>query len=268
MSAFAHHLAYDFRTGVRDRSKLLMYYLFPLVFFALMGGLMSTVNPGFTKVIVPGMALFAFMCASLLTIPSGLVSAREAGVYRSYRINGVPSSSIMGIPVLSTAVHMAIIVVIIAAAGPRLFSGVVPSSVPGFIAAAVLSYAACAGVGVLIGVAAGNATVTILLSQLIYIPSIVLGGIMVPTSILPPALQRISLLLPATHCMKVFTGLAMPDAGTVPWLSLGVLAASIVLSFGLSALLFEWDSRAAAPSRKAWLALLGAAPFVAAAIIG
>ena len=28
-----------------------------LVFFALMGGLMSSVNPGFTKVIVPGMVL-------------------------------------------------------------------------------------------------------------------------------------------------------------------------------------------------------------------
>ncbi len=49
MSAFIHHLAYDFRTGIRDRSKLLMFYLFPLVFFALMGGLMSSVNPGFTN---------------------------------------------------------------------------------------------------------------------------------------------------------------------------------------------------------------------------
>jgi ABC-2 type transport system permease protein len=266
VSAFAHHLAYDFRTGVRDRSKLLMYYLFPLVFFALMGGLMSSVNPGFTRVIVPGMVLFAFMCSSLLTIPNGLVAAREAGVYRSYRINGVPASSIMGIPVLSTAVHMAIILVIIAAAGPRLFNGTVPASLPGFIAAALVSYAACAGICVLIGVAAGNATVTILLSQLIYIPSIVLGGIMVPASILPPALQRISLLLPASHCMKVFVGLAMPDGGAVPWLSLGVLAASIVLSFGLAALIFEWDSRAAAPSRKAWLALLALAPFVVAAL--
>jgi len=268
MSAFAHHLSYDFRTGVRDRSKLLMYYLFPLVFFLLMGGLMSSVNPGFTKVIVPGMTLFAFMCSSFLTLPSGLVTAREAGVYRSYRINGVPSTSIMGIPVLSTAVHMAIITVIILVAAPRLFHGVVPSNLPGFVGAALLSYLACAGAGVLIGVAAGNANLTILVSQLFYIPSIVLGGLMVPASILPPALQRISLLLPATHCMRVFSGLAMPDAGGVPVLSLAVLAASIVLSFGLAAFIFEWDSRAAAPSRKAWLALVGFLPYVAAAVIG
>ncbi len=266
--AFFHHLSYDFRTGVRDRSKLLMYYLFPLVFFALMGALMSSVNPGFTKVIVPGMALFAVMCSTLLTLPSVLVNAREAGVFRSFRINGVPVASILGVPVISTAVHMAIITVIVAIVGSRLFSGTLPSSAPGFVAAALLTYAAFSGIGVLIGVAAGNATVSILVSQLIYIPSIVLGGIMVPQSILPGALQRISLLLPATHSMRVFAGLAMPEGAGAPWLSLAVLAAATVLSFGLAAAIFEWDTRAAAPSRRAWLALLALAPYVVAAVIG
>jgi ABC-2 type transport system permease protein len=268
VSAFIHHLAYDFRTGIRDRSKLLMFYLFPLVFFALMGGLMSSVNPGFTKVIVPGMVLFAFMCSSLLNLPSILVTAREAGVFRSYRINGVPSASILGIPVIGTAVHMAIIAIVISLAAGRFFGGVMPVSIPGFVGAALLAFAAFAGIGILIGVAAGNATVSILVSQLIYIPSIVLGGMMVPAGILPPAMQKISQLLPASHAMAVFTGLAMPGAAGTPWLSIGVLGASVVLSFGLAALLFEWDSRAAAPSRKAWLALLGLAPFVAAALAG
>ena len=47
MTAFIHHLAYDFKTGIRDRSKLLMFYLFPVVFFALMGGLMALGQPRF-----------------------------------------------------------------------------------------------------------------------------------------------------------------------------------------------------------------------------
>lgn len=268
MTAFLHHFVYDFRTGIRDRSRLLMFYLFPLVFFALMGGLMTSVNPGFSDRIIPGMALFAFMCASLLSLPSALVSAREAGVFRSYRINGVPALSIIGIPVLGTAVHMVIVTALIAVAGFRFFGGIRPESLAGFAAAAALSYLAFAGIGSLIGVAAGNATLTMLLSQLIYIPSIVLGGIMVPASILPPALARVSLLLPATHCMRVLEGLAMPGSGGVPWLSLGMLAAGAALCFALSWLLFEWDARSVTPSRRAWFALLGAAPFIAAAAIG
>jgi ABC-2 type transport system permease protein len=268
MTAFFHHLAYDFKTGIRDRSKLLMFYLFPIVFFVLVGGLMSSINPGFKQTMVPGMVLFAFMCSALLNLPGILVNAREAGVFRSFRINGVPSASILSIPVLSTAVHMAVVAVLITVAGVRLYSGVAPSQALGFAAAGLLSYAMYAGIGVLIGVAAGSNTVSILVAQLIYIPSIVLGGLMVPASVLPEGLRRVSLLLPATHSMRVFMGLGMPDSTGTPWLSVGVMAASILMSFGLAAALFEWDSRLQAPSRKAWAAVLAVAPFVAAALIG
>jgi ABC-2 type transport system permease protein len=268
MTAFLHHLAYDFKTGIRDRSKLLMFYLFPIVFFVLVGGLMSSLNPGFKQTMIPGMVLFAFMCAALLNLPALLVNAREAGVFRSYRINGVPSASVLSIPVISTAVHMAVVALLITLAGMRFYGGVAPSHAAGFVAAALMSYAMYAGIGALLGVAAGNNTVSILVGQLIYIPSIILGGLMVPSSILPAGLRKLSLLLPATHSMRVFGGLGMPGSAGTPWLSIGVLAASIVVSFGLAALLFEWDSRAQAPSRKAWAALLAIVPFAAAALIG
>jgi hypothetical protein len=91
------------------------------------------------------------MCASFLSVPANLVTAREEGVFRSYRINGVPAASIVCIPVISTVVHMALVSLIIWIAGVRLYGGVAPTHVVGFIAAAVLSYAACAGIGTLCG---------------------------------------------------------------------------------------------------------------------
>ena len=54
----------------------------------------------------------------------------------------------------------------------------------------------------------------------------------------------------------------------MPWGSLAVLGASVVLSFGLAAALFEWDSRAAQPSRKAYAALLVILPYAVSALIG
>jgi ABC-2 type transport system permease protein len=265
MSAFIYHLAYDFKTGVRDRSKLLMFYLFPFVFFFVVGAFMVQINPAFRQVMIPGMILFAFMSSVLLSLPSNLVQARESGVFRSYRINGVPSGSIMATPVIGTLVHMVVISAVIVVAGTRLYGGAAPGSVPGFAAAALLSYLAYAGFGVLIGVAAGNVNASILVSQLLYIPSILLGGIMVPPSMMPAVFRKIGLLLPASHAMRVFDGLAY--GGAPPWGSLGVLAASIVLNFLLAALLFEWDSRAAQPSRKAYLAVLAVLPYAVALII-
>jgi ABC-2 type transport system permease protein len=270
MNAFLHHFSYDFKTGIRDRSRLLMFYLFPLVFFFLVGGLMSSINPGFLATMIPAMALFAFMCAALLNLPNVLVTARESGVFRSYRINGVPAGSILSIPVLGTLVHMTIVAVIVTVAGVRVYGGAAPAGALGFAAGALLSYAAYAGIGALIGVVAGSGTASILIAQILYIPSIILGGLMVPTSVLPAGLQRVSLLLPATHCMRVMSSLGRVGAGSgVAWMSISVLAAGTILSFGLAALLFQWDSRASEPGgRKMALAIVAAAPYVAAALIG
>lgn len=269
MKAFLHHLSYDFKTGFRDKSKLLMYYLFPLAFFAVIGGLMSGINPGFKTTMIPALILFAVMSSALLNIPNLLVGAREAGVFRSFRINGVPSGSILSVPAISTAFHMAVVAVIIIVAGQALFGGVPPTHAVGFVAAAILAYLAFSGVGALIGVAAGNSTASLLLAQLIYIPCIMLGGLMVPASMLPAGFRRGALLLPATHAMNVFVGLGYGTSGAaVPWVSIAVLTVSAIVSYGLAAVLFQWDSRAAQPSRKAWAAVLGLAPFVAAVLIG
>ena len=163
---------------------------------------------------------------------------------------------------------MAVAAVVIGFAGARFYDAAAPARVALFALAALLSYAAYAGIGVLIGVASGNNTVSILVAQLIYIPSIILGGLMVPSAMLPGGLAKLSLLLPATHCMRVLVGLGMPGSAATPWLSICVLAVSAALSFGLAALLFEWDSRSSAPSPKAWLALLAVLPYAAAVLIG
>jgi ABC-2 type transport system permease protein len=267
MNALLHHFSYDFKAGIRDRARLLMFYLFPLVFFFLVGGLMSALNPGFRQTMIPAMVLFAFMCAALLSLPSLLVTAREEGVFRSYRVNGVPAGSVVSIPVLGTLVHMIIVGIIVTLAGIQVFSGAAPTDAAGFVAGALLSYAAYAGIGVLIGVAAGSTTAAVLIAQILYIPSIILGGLMVPASVLPAAMQRIALLLPATHCMAVMTGFGgIGGAPGTPWMSVGVLAAGTVVSFGLAALLFQWDARASQPGRRMYLALLAAVPYVVAAL--
>jgi ABC-2 type transport system permease protein len=266
MSAFTHHLSYDFKTGIRDRSKLLMFYLFPLVFFFVVGAFMTQINPDFKQIMLPGMLMFAYMSSALLSLPNGLVQARESGVFRSFRINGVPSASIMATPVISALVHMAVVTVLISLVGTRLYGGAAPSSVPGFAAAALLSFLAYASLGVLIGVAAGNANVAILVSQLLYIPSILLGGIMVPSSVMPGAFRKVGMIFPAAHAMRAFDGLAY--AGPLEASHLVVLGVSIVLSFGLAALAFEWDSRAAQPGRRAWAALVVILPYLASVVLG
>ncbi len=92
MSAFLNHFLFEFKTGLRNSNNLLMNYLFPLGFYAMMGLIMTRIFPGFDQVLIPSMVVFVAMASNILGLPNPLVEMREAGVFRSFKINGVPPS--------------------------------------------------------------------------------------------------------------------------------------------------------------------------------
>lgn len=258
MKAFFHHLVFEFRSGLRDRSHLLMNYLFPLVFFALMGGLMTRINPSFGLTLIPAMILFALMCGNLLSLPAALVASRESGLFRSYRINGVPAWAALLIPPLANFVHMALVSALITVLGHLVFKAPLPASWLLFAGSWLAIEASLAGLGVLIATLASSSRSVVLISQLIYIPSIMLGGLMMPASILPKGLARLSLLFPASHGMLAFSG-------AQGWaLALGILALGAILSFGAALLTYEWDPRNGRPGGRKLLGLLALAPYAVA----
>lgn len=244
MNAFLHHFTFEFRTGIRNKQLLLLNYLFPLGFYLMMGLIMAEINPPFRENIVPAMVVFGILSATLLGIPDPLVNARENGVFRSYKINGIPSSSILIIPALTTILHLVIVTMIITASAPLLFNAPLPTNWFNFIIVFFAMVLACAGISVLIGVVSPNSRMTVLWSQLIFVPSMLLGGLMVPYSILPDIAKKMAQLLPATQAMNAFNGLAMgKTADFSAWGSVLILLSSGLLAFGLAVFLFSWDSR-------------------------
>lgn len=251
---FLHHCIYEFRAGLRDKSLLLLNYLFPLLFFALVSALMGGVNPGFRATMIPAMTVFAVMCSYLLGFPPSIVAARESGLYRSFRISGVPDWAGPAAPILGNAVHMAVVTAVIAVAGVLVFDAAAPADPLRFAAGWLCLVASTAGFGLLVSVTASNSRAASLMAQVIYIPSILLGGLMTPPDILPPVLARAALLFPATHAMRIFRG----DGG---WpLSAAVLIAGAIVAVLCAGALYEWDPKNARPERRKLLALAALAP--------
>ncbi len=262
MTAFTNHFTFEFRTGVRNKTLLLMNYLFPLGFYLMMGFVMTDINPTFREIIIPSMVVFAILAATLLGLPDPLVNARESGIFRSYRINGIPSTSILFIPALTTMLHLVLVSVIIVVTAPLLFDAPTPTNWPYFILVFLAMSFASAGLGILIGVISPNSRTTVLYSQIIFIPSMLLGGLMVPYSLLPDAAGRISQLLPATQAMNAFNGLAMSQETSFnPTGSLLLLFLSGALAFALANYLFSWDSHNTARRGHPALALLVLLPY-------
>lgn len=264
MTAFLHHLSYDFRTGLRDKSLMLMNYLFPLVFYAMMGAIFSKINPGFSATMIPAMIVNAMMASALLGLPNPIVASRESGIYRSFRINGVPAISILTIPVVGTVLHILLVSVIITATAKPLFSADLPVHWGYFVLITIISSLNMAGIGVLIGVVSNSGRSTVLLAQVLYLPSMILGGLMMPASLLPEGMAKIATLLPASHVMRAYEGLAMESSAVQnPLVSIFILAASTLIAFLVSTFLFSWDSRTERKQTKNWLALLAFLPFIA-----
>jgi len=263
MSAFSQHFAFEFRTGIRNKTLLLMNYLFPLGFYLMMGFIMPEINPPFLETLVPGMVVFGILAATLLGLPDPLVNARETGIFRSYKINGVPSSSILIIPALTTMLHLVIVTAIITATAPLLFDAPLPVNWFGYVVTFMALACACAGISVLIGVVSSSSRITVLWSQLVFVPSMLLGGLMLPYSMLPDAAGKVAQLLPATQAMNAFNGLAMGKvADFAPWGSVIALFASGLLGFALAIYLFSWDSHNTKRRGHPLMGLLVLLPYV------
>jgi ABC-2 type transport system permease protein len=263
MNAFLHHFSFEFRTGIRNRQLLFMNYLFPLGVYVLIGLIMVQINPLFSDTAISSMGVFAITAVALLGVPDPLVTAREAGIFRSYKINGVPSISILTIPGLTTILHLLVVMAIIVLTAPVLLDAPLPIDWLGFALALLATLFALVGLGLLIGVVSDSTRMTVLWSQLVFLPSMLVGGIMMPHDFLPETIQRISLILPPSHAMVAFQGLAQ-GAETIfdPTTSLIILFVGGILAFGLAILLFNWDPHNKTSKGHPLMALLAILPYV------
>jgi len=170
--------------------------------------------------------------------------------------------------VLTTTFHALIASTVVALTAVPLFGGVAPTRWLPIAGVAVLMAFTCSAIGALIGVVAANSRATTLLSQLIFLPSMLIGGMMVPLSMLPESVQRVAGLLPTAHAMQAFEGLAYGRATTfAPTGSLLILLTSGLLAFGLAIYLFDWDSRNQTRRGHPLMALIALLPYLVGMVL-
>jgi ABC-2 type transport system permease protein len=261
------HFAHEFRAGVRNPTLLMLNYLFPLGFYLMMGFVMTGINPEFIATMTPAMAIFVVMVAAVLGLPGPIAEAREAGIYRSFRTIGVPAASVLAMPAITTALHALVMATMVSFASPRFFGAAAPEAWVPFAAVILLTTFCFVAIGLLIGVAARDSRAVTLLSQAVFLPSMLLGGLMVPLSLLPESMRVFAALLPSTHAMQAIEGLAFGRETIIdPMLAAGVLGITGVLASILAGVLFRWDTRAESGVRSPLLALLALAPLALVAV--
>ncbi len=267
MNAFAHHLRFDFMAGLRNSTTMLMFYLFPLGFYVLMSIVMTEINPAFVDTAVPALVVVTLMAGTVLGLPGQFVETRQLGIYRMFKVNGVPAQAALASPIISGAAHAVIASSVIATTAGPVFGLPAPSVWPAFYALLILGAVCFGSLAALIGVVSDSARATVLWSQLVFLPSMLIGGLMVDIAILPDSVLPFARLLPPTYAGQALLGHAFgADTLIDPTGAVLVLVASSVLNSALATLLFRWDPADRDGRHPKLLALLGLAPFVVGAL--
>ena len=236
--------ANELRLALRRGEGLLITFVIPagvLLVFSAFDPAGGSGDGASVDRLLPGSIALAVIAASLVSLAISTGYERAYGVLK--RLGGSPagSSVVVAAKTVSVAcieaVQLVLLVGIAVAvlgfrAGPGASGAVV-------VAALVLGTIALAGLGLLM---AGTlrAEATLALANLLFLLSLVLGGIVVPLDRLPDAVAAVAAILPPAalaEALAIGLGTLAGDASD----PLLVLAAWAVVAATLAARLFRWD---------------------------
>ena len=135
---------------------------------------------------------------ALIGLPPSLVEIYGGDIKKMYKANGVPLYFGLIPALLSTFLHLMLMSAVIYLAAPPAFGAAAPADPAAYFGALAVFTAASLSVGGVLGVAVRDQAKLTMFSQLVFLPSILLSGIMFPSELLPGVLGAAGRIFPAS----------------------------------------------------------------------
>ena len=197
MNCFLYSLVLQWKLDIRSKSLLVTYYIVPLIFFLLMGGIFTSVIPNMGSTLIQSMIVMSVSMGAFLGLPPSLIETYGSDIKKIYKANGVPIHLGLVTMVLSAFIHLMITCMVILLLAPILFKANLPSQFLLFFLALAIYIFVSLSIGSILGLTVNNQAKLTMIAQLVFLPSIMLSGIMFPISLLPDFLQVIGHVFPA-----------------------------------------------------------------------
>lgn len=227
MSAFLYGVALQWRLDIRSKTLLITCYVVPLLFFAVMGGIFTAVNPIAKDTLIQSMSIMGISMGALIGLPPTLVETYGSDLKKMYQANGVPLYLGVVTAFLSAFLHLLLMCGIIYVSAPLAFQASLPKQPGLFLAGLAIFTAISLSVGCCLGLLVKNQAKLTMLSQLFFLPSIMLSGIMFPSDLLPAPFAAAGMIFPASWGFRL-----MADGGFVLenlWPLALILVAAVLL---------------------------------------
>jgi ABC-2 type transport system permease protein len=255
LNGWIRHLLLTIALNFASPQAIVYGYLVPVFFLVAFGSVFRTDSPPL-QAHMGQILTITILGGACFGLPTALVSEREQGVWRRYRLLPIPVAWLVLSATIARVLMVASAVLIQIALARAVYGTPLPTQ-PGI---AVLAFffvtAAFLALGLLIAALADTVPAVQALGQCIFLPMIMIGGVGVPLTALPDWAQHVAGFMPGRYAVEIlqpcFDGRnGLPGAG----FRLGALGV-IGLAAGVAATrLFRWEAgaRLGRPARL-WVA--------------
>jgi hypothetical protein len=253
MSALREHLSVSLRLHFRNRMALLYGYLFPLIFLVAFWVLYRHEKIPLLRH-MGELLTVSVLGGACFGLPTTLVSERERGVWRRYRLAPVPTWMLVASTVIAR--YVIVLTAGLLQLGLALAVGMTLPAHPFdlWLAFSLVAFAFI-GLGLVIAAMADNVPAVQALGQCIFLPMLIIGGVAVQLASLPAWAQHVSAFFPGRYAVEALQ-IAVTGAGAfASRFSLLALTLTGIAGCVAGAKLFRWDAqqRFAARAGKAWI---------------
>ena len=255
MVALFHHLAISLRLHARNKMALLYSYLFPTIFLVSFWVLYRFEQVPLVRHVGELLTVTA-LGGACFGLPTTMVSERERGVWRRYRLTPVSTATLV-----SGTIAARYLLLVVAGLLQLVLAMGLGMPLPRHPFELVVAFTCVAfafiGLGLVIAMMADSVPAVQALGQCIFLPMLIIGGVAVPLASLPDWAQRLSGFFPGRYAVDALqacvTGTGLGAAG-FSLIALVLIGAAGALA---GAKMFRWDSeqRFAATPGKAWVAV-------------
>jgi ABC-type polysaccharide/polyol phosphate export permease len=255
MNGLAYQLAVSLRLHFRNRMALIYSYIFPTIFLVAFWVLYRYETPPIVRH-MGELLTVTILGGACFGLPTSMVSDRERGVWRRFRLTPVPTFNIVASTVfarylllLTAGLVQLALAMLIGMPAPRH-----PFEL--FVAFTCVSFAFL-GLGLVIATMADNVPAVQALGQCIFLPMLIIGGVAVPLESLPDWAQHVAAFFPGRYAVEALRATVMGAGLGAAGFSIGALLLIGAAGCLAGGRLFRWDAqqRFATLAGKGWVAV-------------
>jgi ABC-type transport system involved in cytochrome c biogenesis permease component len=255
MDPFLQQLRATMRLHFRNRMALIYSYLFPTIFLIAFWVLYRYERVPLARHMGELLTVTA-LGGACFGLPTAMVSERERGVWRRYRLAPVATGTLIAGTIVARYILL-VLAGILQVSLAMLIGMPLPNHPLDLWLAFTLVAFALLGLGLVIATLADNVPAVQALGQCIFLPMLIIGGVAVQLASLPEWAQHVSAFFPGRYAVEAIQACVTGNGlGAVRFslLALVLIGAAACLA-GVK--MFRWDAqqRFVARTGKGWIAV-------------